>query len=962
MSIIRINNAHKYYNRGKGNELHVMNDISLELPESGMIAIFGKSGCGKTTLLNAIGGLDRIQSGSIELFGQSIREDTDTVRNKYIGYIFQNYNLNVADTVYENVAAALRLCGMTDEEAISERVMTALAHVGMDKYRDRTPDTLSGGQQQRVAIARAIVKNPAIILADEPTGNLDEANTVLVMDILKRIAKNHLVLLVTHEAELVDFYCDRVIEIVDGRIAGERINRDPRGYVRRDKNDIFLGELTRSETTAPGVKLEYYGEPLGELTLRVVNVEGKLYLKADGAPVKLLDEGSEIRLREGVFTDTPAADRLTNADLPDMAELSPVAGKHYGRLYHTGNAFRAGLKENFSKKRKRGKRLLRVCLFMLAVVMVFMTATIGAGIQTYVDTVKDHNEALFYIPVEPGMDYSELNAAMGSNGMDYARLIGAYPQYDTDYVSFNSSVFMTGESIRLSDEAYAQDITHASSLPLVAGAREGIGPYDILLTTALADKLLATSTVDYISDYEDLVGLISRSYYTLGDRYLRIAGVVASDEVFYYMDTLTLTEHVLNNYFQVPITAASHVGMELQVEPGEFVYLEDGYMQSPPVVGKVYSFFGMELTLAQIFSTSLDLSEYVAYVEKTYGQVLPMIDTSSPLDYALLLGDYMEHLPAYAKMVIEARPAYQSASAEEWMLAEYGHLGALASILGVDPLPLCAAALYHAEHGEYPTDDALNDYLSDDDMVQAASSMASLEPYYSAYDSYLADLKYDHYNGVDACYILSDEDYARIISTIGPTSEELGIYSYDKDFVYEDYHSHHLMIRSSDPAATEAYLTSLLGRGSIITPTDMLEEQMETIRVQVLLCVVGVLVVLALMCLCVYFIMRASFMSRVREVGILRAIGVTRRNLTYRFAVETVVLVGLTLLPGYLLSSYFIASLSGATLFSTVFFFPPWLFGGLLAIIGGASLFFGILPALVLLRRTPSEILSKYDI
>ena len=153
---VRIQNAHKYYNKGKENQLHVMNNVSLELPEVGMVAIFGRSGCGKTTLLNAVGGLDKIASGKIELFGQDIREDTDTLRNKYVGYIFQNYNLNNNETVFENVSTALRLCGMEDETEIEERTMAALANVEMDKYRDRTPDTLSGGQQQRVAIARAL--------------------------------------------------------------------------------------------------------------------------------------------------------------------------------------------------------------------------------------------------------------------------------------------------------------------------------------------------------------------------------------------------------------------------------------------------------------------------------------------------------------------------------------------------------------------------------------------------------------------------------------------------------------------------------------------------------------------------------------------------------------------------------------------------------------------------------------
>ncbi|MBR4836339.1 MAG: ABC transporter ATP-binding protein, partial [Clostridia bacterium] len=220
--MISIKNLNKFFNRGKQNEIHVINDITLDLPESGMTAIFGKSGCGKTTLLNVIGGLDSFAEGSLTIEGQPIGKNTDEIRNKYIGYIFQNYNLNNSDTCFDNVASALRLCGMRDEDEIGRRVDIALKNVGMEKYGRRTPDTLSGGQQQRIAIARAIVKNPPIILADEPTGNLDEANTIMIMDLLREISRDHLVLLVTHEENLVDAYCNRIIELSDGRIISVR--------------------------------------------------------------------------------------------------------------------------------------------------------------------------------------------------------------------------------------------------------------------------------------------------------------------------------------------------------------------------------------------------------------------------------------------------------------------------------------------------------------------------------------------------------------------------------------------------------------------------------------------------------------------------------------------------------------------------------------------------------------------
>ena len=216
--MIKINSLNKYFNKGKQNEIHVINDISLELPSSGMVAIFGKSGCGKTTLLNTIGGLDNFKSGNITIDDNDVSHKNDDIRNKYIGYIFQNYNLNNNQSCFENVANALKLCGITDEDVIKERVMASLKNVGMEKYSKRTPDSLSGGQQQRIAIARAIVKNPKIILADEPTGNLDENNTILIMNLLKAISKEHLVVLVTHEESLVNYYCNKIIHLSDGKV------------------------------------------------------------------------------------------------------------------------------------------------------------------------------------------------------------------------------------------------------------------------------------------------------------------------------------------------------------------------------------------------------------------------------------------------------------------------------------------------------------------------------------------------------------------------------------------------------------------------------------------------------------------------------------------------------------------------------------------------------------------------
>ncbi len=339
MMIISAKHLDKYYNKGKSNEIHVINDISLDLPETGITAIFGKSGCGKTTLLNVIGGLDRSDRGVISVSGTELGVEDNYIRNRFIGYIFQNYNLSYEKNVFDNVADVLRLCGVKDEKVITERVITALSNVGMEKYRKRYPLSLSGGQQQRVAIARAIVKSPAVILADEPTGNLDEANTVMVMDMLKRISENCLVLLVTHEEKLVDHYCETVIRLSDGQIVDVKRNENVTGYSLRSKNDIFLGEFAEKNEAGEHISLKYYGNsPANPIKLRIVNTGEKIYLKVDDPSVQVIDDSGEIRLREGSF-EPHVADESASCE-KDFTDLPPIPESKKKRVRHTVPPFR----------------------------------------------------------------------------------------------------------------------------------------------------------------------------------------------------------------------------------------------------------------------------------------------------------------------------------------------------------------------------------------------------------------------------------------------------------------------------------------------------------------------------------------------------------------------------------------------------------------------------------------------
>ena len=218
--MLRLKNISKDYIIDK-KPFRALKNISLNFPKKQFCCILGPSGCGKTTLLNIIGGLDQYTEGNLYIDGKSTKEykskDWDNYRNKRIGFIFQNYNLIPHLSILENVELSLTLDGISRKER-KTRAIEALKKVGLEDIYNKKPNQLSGGQMQRVAIARALISNPEVILADEPTGALDSKTSVQVMDIIKEVSKEHLVIMVTHNEELAKKYATRIIKMKDGEI------------------------------------------------------------------------------------------------------------------------------------------------------------------------------------------------------------------------------------------------------------------------------------------------------------------------------------------------------------------------------------------------------------------------------------------------------------------------------------------------------------------------------------------------------------------------------------------------------------------------------------------------------------------------------------------------------------------------------------------------------------------------
>lgn len=221
--MLELKNIHKIYKSGE-NFVNALQGIDLQFRKSDFVSILGPSGCGKTTMLNIIGGLDHYTEGDLVIDGRSTKDykdrDWDGYRNHRIGFVFQSYHLIPHQSVLQNVELALTLSGVSKRER-RKAAIAALEQVGLKDQLRKKPSQMSGGQMQRVAIARALVNNPDIILADEPTGALDTETSVQVMEILKEISKDRLVIMVTHNPELAEAYSTRIIRMLDGRITGD---------------------------------------------------------------------------------------------------------------------------------------------------------------------------------------------------------------------------------------------------------------------------------------------------------------------------------------------------------------------------------------------------------------------------------------------------------------------------------------------------------------------------------------------------------------------------------------------------------------------------------------------------------------------------------------------------------------------------------------------------------------------
>ena len=836
--MIRLEHVSKYFNKNKGNEIRAIDDTSITLADKGLVTFLGNSGCGKTTLLNAIGALDNVDSGTIMLDGERITRRSsasrDEIRNANIGYIFQNYNLIEDATVYANVSLALRMTGFTGKAAIEERVMYILDRLGIARYRNRPVKMLSGGERQRVGIARAIVKNPRIIIADEPTGNLDSSNTIEIMNIIKAISRDKLVILVTHERQIAEFYADRIIEIVDGKIVSDRENEHAGSLDYRIDSRIYLQDMKYRETLTPTTDLnndvqvsekqnapsiELYADNPNEVPpIKIAVRNGNIYIDTGGRlaighdNVEMLDEHYEGLSRDVMDKyefDYDEVYRGTDETYNNPINQTGVPTKaKYRTIFSPWTTIKSGFVKvaGYSKLKK-----ILLLGFVLASIFVIYAISNVIGVKTitddmFIESNRDYLSArVAYVnprnyeryAKDPAVDY-----ALPGEGV-----IGfAYPMDKYEQASFNS-VTMYGV---VTDKA---QLTEES---LILG-RMPQASNEIVIDKLLADNYFVNNAVSIelgIKSIEDVIGGTLKHSMYVPD--FTIVGISDTVQPVVYVERDLL----------IPLCL---------YDMGMFV----GNMMTAPLStgeGDIVPYWALEG----------DCEKYL--VEGTLPEN----------DYEVLIPDF-------------------------WM--GDASIGDMVDMLNGNPL--IVTGFYHDERS------GLGFYANDNTVFEA---------------------KLQGYNTITICP--KDKRSALIALDDG---------NYEIVDLYESSRANYM-------AGIRSNIVTIEIMAAIIILISLIE---------------------------IYLILRASFLSRIKEVGVLRAVGLKKGDIYKMFSGEVIAITLITALPGMAAMAYVLRAISGTV---GMYKMNIWIFLGSFLLVLVFNLLAGLLPVFSTLRKTPAEILARNDV
>ncbi len=395
--MLKLIDIKKYYGDGTS-QVAALNGVSISFRKSEFVAVLGPSGCGKTTLLNIVGGLDRYSFGNLIINGKSTKyyrdNDWDSYRNRSIGFVFQTYNLIPHLSVLNNVELALTISGVAKDER-KARAIKVLKEVGLEGQEKKRPNQLSGGQMQRVAIARALINNPEIILADEPTGALDSVTSIQIMELLKEVAKDRLVIMVTHNPILAERYSSRIVKMLDGQILDDSQPFD---------EEIIASVVEDADDNAVSVDADDNAVSVDTIEIKPSAASAKAHKGKDTAPRSAVS-ARKARKRRGLPKTS-------------MSMLTAVFSSFLNLIS------------------KRGRTVMTCFAGSIGIIGIALVLSVSAGFSRFIQSFQQDNLAEFPLSViEYNMDMNSMMSFMqggGTNGQIEETRPKRYP--DDDYI------------------------------------------------------------------------------------------------------------------------------------------------------------------------------------------------------------------------------------------------------------------------------------------------------------------------------------------------------------------------------------------------------------------------------------------------------------------------------------------------------------------------------------------------
>ena len=861
--MIKVDNLNKYYNKNKSNEIHVINDVTLELPNQGLVSFLGASGSGKTTLLNVIGGLDKATGAiSYDSFEMNKYEMSkiDKYRNENFGYVFQTYNLLLNETVYDNLKIALELIDIYDEKEASSRIEYALKSVGMYKYRKKKANQLSGGQQQRVAIARALVKHCKVIIADEPTGNLDSANAVEVMKILKSISKKTLVLLVTHNESLANFYSDYIYRIEDGKIINKYENVSSETLNTTNDNVIYLKDMNLTEGNIDSVGVKFYSNELKDIELEIVERNNTFYIRSN-KNIKLL-ENSNIKLINDYYKPVEKKE-ASEYDYDDSFFNNSVKQRNLFQDLLTS------LKRSFLTFIKPTKKIRIIYISLALIGVLFAICSVSIANATKVDTSSINADQHYSMLSHSGYwfyeDFEEMRTNVKSGNISSLQII------TNRYLDFSYKI------------NYVESITYSESFNRLYFNKKvnkilyGRAPkeQEIAISKAVADVLLEEFS-ECCNTYEDLFNL------SITNLSSSVVGIVEGNGKMVYISESAYVEEVAS-YIYIPDDRIRYYEYEKKYDTYEVV-------------------MGRDLNDSDLNTDRVLISDKFIGYDK-------LVDTDVP-GVGYVVGVYrMKDVEYYSDEVISNRDYVEE----------------------ID--------------GSYKYSYSVEDYV----LVEGRQPEKENECLISTYSSKQVGDTFDGYKIVGRYNASSQVLKA---GTLLSTSV-LSIQDYSvKVFIVEN---------------EEGILDTI--KGTNYTLKSMYQYYFDIIKEDndIEMTIYGILVTICLVSasIMVFFLMRSKMINDIYNIGVYRSLGSSKLKIYLKYFSDTVVMVTFTSLMayiivmfGYLTAIESINDYFGTELFSKGLGVP--LLG--IVVIYLINIIFGLLPIFTLLRKTPSEILSKYDI